>query len=72
MPGRVTVIGALDNLTKGSSGQAMQNANLMLGCDETAGLMLAPLFRDWAAFEIGQRRRLAPAQSRQGTQPQGG
>jgi N-acetyl-gamma-glutamyl-phosphate reductase len=42
--GRVTVIAALDNLTKGSSGQAIQNANLMLGLDETAGLMLAPLF----------------------------
>jgi len=43
-PGRVTVIGVLDNLAKGSSGQAIQNANLMLGEDETAGLMLAPLF----------------------------
>jgi N-acetyl-gamma-glutamyl-phosphate reductase len=42
--GRVTVIATLDNLTKGSSGQAIQNANLMLGLDETAGLMLAPLF----------------------------
>ncbi|MEL7114641.1 MAG: N-acetyl-gamma-glutamyl-phosphate reductase [Pseudomonadota bacterium] len=43
-PGRVTVIAALDNLTKGSSGQAVQNANLMLGLDETAGLMMAPLY----------------------------
>jgi N-acetyl-gamma-glutamyl-phosphate reductase len=43
-PGRVTVIGVLDNLTKGSSGQAVQNANLMLGLEETAGLMMAPLF----------------------------
>lgn len=42
--GRAIVIGALDNLTKGSSGQALQNANLMLGEDETAGLMLAPCF----------------------------
>lgn len=42
--GRATVIAALDNLTKGSSGQALQNANLMLGLDETAGLMLAPVF----------------------------
>lgn len=41
---RAIVIGALDNLTKGSSGQALQNANLMLGEDETAGLMMAPLF----------------------------
>ncbi|TNJ46776.1 N-acetyl-gamma-glutamyl-phosphate reductase [Phaeobacter sp. B1627] len=42
--GRAIVIVALDNLTKGSSGQALQNANLMLGEDETAGLMMAPLF----------------------------
>ncbi|MCA0926913.1 N-acetyl-gamma-glutamyl-phosphate reductase [Ruegeria profundi] len=41
---RAIVIGALDNLTKGSSGQALQNANLMLGEDETTGLMMAPLF----------------------------
>jgi N-acetyl-gamma-glutamyl-phosphate reductase len=43
-PGRAMVFSTLDNLTKGSSGQAIQNANLMLGFDETAGLMLAPLF----------------------------
>jgi len=43
-PGRCMIFSALDNLTKGSSGQAIQNANLMLGLDETAGLMLAPLF----------------------------
>jgi N-acetyl-gamma-glutamyl-phosphate reductase len=42
--GRVIVVAALDNLTKGSSGQALQNANLMLGIDETEGLMMAPLF----------------------------
>jgi N-acetyl-gamma-glutamyl-phosphate reductase len=44
LPGRAIVIGALDNLTKGSSGQALQNANLMLNFDETEGLMLAPVF----------------------------
>jgi N-acetyl-gamma-glutamyl-phosphate reductase len=44
IPGRVTVVAVLDNLTKGSSGQAIQNANLMLGLDETAGLMAAPVF----------------------------
>ncbi|WP_417208352.1 N-acetyl-gamma-glutamyl-phosphate reductase [Antarctobacter sp.] len=43
-PGRALVVAALDNLTKGSSGQALQNANLMLGVDETEGLMLAPCF----------------------------
>jgi N-acetyl-gamma-glutamyl-phosphate reductase len=42
--GRAIVVAVLDNLTKGSSGQALQNANLMLGIDETTGLMLAPLF----------------------------
>ena len=42
--GRAIVIAALDNLTKGSSGQALQNANLMLGIDETEGLMMPPLF----------------------------
>jgi N-acetyl-gamma-glutamyl-phosphate reductase len=42
--GRAIVVVALDNLTKGSSGQAIQNANLMLGLDEAAGLMLAPVF----------------------------
>nr|WP_309501798.1 N-acetyl-gamma-glutamyl-phosphate reductase [uncultured Roseovarius sp.] len=44
IPGRAIVIAVLDNLTKGSSGQALQNANLMLGEEETAGLMLAPVF----------------------------
>ncbi len=43
-PGRAIVISALDNLVKGASGQAVQNANLMLGLDETAGLRAAPLF----------------------------
>ena len=44
VPGRVVVVSVLDNLTKGSSGQAIQNANLMLGLPETEGLMLAPVF----------------------------
>ncbi len=44
VPGRALVVAVLDNLTKGSSGQAIQNANLMLGIDETTGLMLAPVF----------------------------
>jgi N-acetyl-gamma-glutamyl-phosphate reductase len=43
-PGRAVVVAVLDNLTKGSSGQAIQNANLMLGLAETDGLMLAPVF----------------------------
>jgi N-acetyl-gamma-glutamyl-phosphate reductase len=32
------VTSAIDNLTKGASGQALQNANLMFGLDETLGL----------------------------------
>lgn len=44
IPGRAVVVSVLDNLTKGSSGQAIQNANLMLGLPETEGLMLAPIF----------------------------
>ncbi len=43
-PGRAIVFSALDNLTKGSSGQALQNANLMLGMEESEGLNMAPLF----------------------------
>ncbi|QJF50912.1 N-acetyl-gamma-glutamyl-phosphate reductase [Roseobacter ponti] len=44
LPGRTIIVAALDNLTKGSSGQALQNANLMLDIEETEGLMMAPLF----------------------------
>lgn len=32
------VLSAIDNLVKGAAGQAVQNANLMLGIDETVGL----------------------------------
>ena len=44
LTGRATVIATLDNLTKGSAGQAVQNANLMLGEDETTGLMGVPVY----------------------------
>jgi N-acetyl-gamma-glutamyl-phosphate reductase len=44
MPGRAIVIGAIDNLVKGSAGQALQNFNLMFDLDETAGLKQLPLF----------------------------
>lgn len=44
VPGRTTILSTLDNLVKGASGQAIQNANLMLGLPETAGLELAPVF----------------------------
>ena len=36
--GRVVVVSAIDNLGKGAAGQALQNANLILGLDETTGL----------------------------------
>lgn len=32
------ILSAIDNLMKGAAGQALQNANLMLGLDEAAGL----------------------------------
>ena len=42
IPGRVdqtlTVISAIDNLVKGSSGQAVQNMNLIYGWPEELGL----------------------------------
>ncbi len=44
LPGRAIVIGALDNLVKGSAGQALQNFNLMFGLPETTGLEQLPLF----------------------------
>ena len=35
----LVLVGRLDNLGKGASGNAVQCLNLMLGCDETAGLV---------------------------------
>jgi len=42
--GMVIALGAIDNLGKGAAGQAVQNANLMLGFDERMGLDGAPLW----------------------------
>jgi N-acetyl-gamma-glutamyl-phosphate reductase len=42
--GRAIIISTLDNLTKGASGQAVQNMNLMLGFPETTGLEQVALF----------------------------
>lgn len=42
--GRTMIVATLDNLCKGSSGQAIQNANLMLGYDETTALSSVPVF----------------------------
>jgi len=44
LPGRAIVISAIDNLVKGSAGQALQNFNLMYGFPETLGLEQLPLF----------------------------
>lgn len=40
----VIALGAIDNLGKGAAGQAVQNANLMTGQPESAGLEGAPLW----------------------------
>jgi N-acetyl-gamma-glutamyl-phosphate reductase len=40
----VIAMGVVDNLGKGAAGQAVQNANLICGLDETAGLMGTPLW----------------------------
>jgi len=42
--GRAIIVSALDNLTKGASGQAVQNMNVMLGYPETMGLDQVALF----------------------------
>ncbi|MCL6517514.1 N-acetyl-gamma-glutamyl-phosphate reductase [Alicyclobacillus sp.] len=42
--GVLQVFSAIDNLTKGAAGQAIQNFNLMHGLPETAGLALGPVF----------------------------
>ncbi|WP_321391914.1 N-acetyl-gamma-glutamyl-phosphate reductase [Emcibacter sp.] len=44
VPGRAILVVAIDNLVKGSSGQAIQNMNLMFGLTETLSLEQLPLF----------------------------
>lgn len=39
---RLILMSAIDNLVKGAAGQAVQNMNIMLGLDETAGLSAVP------------------------------
>lgn len=41
--GRVIMMGAMDNITKGAAGQAVQNMNLLFGIDEAEGLRLVPM-----------------------------
>lgn len=42
--GLLIVISALDNLVKGAAGAGVQNMNVMMGLDETAGLDLVPVY----------------------------
>lgn len=44
IPGRAIIVVSIDNLVKGSSGQAIQNMNLMFGFDESLSLEQIPLF----------------------------
>jgi N-acetyl-gamma-glutamyl-phosphate reductase len=44
IPGRAILVACIDNLVKGSSGQALQNFNAMFGFDERCGLEALPLF----------------------------
>ena len=44
IPGRAIVISTIDNLVKGSAGQALQNFNVMHGLEETTALEQLPLF----------------------------
>ena len=44
LPGRAIIVSVIDNLVKGSSGQAIQNMNVMYGLDETLGLEQEALF----------------------------
>ena len=39
----LVVLSVIDNLVKGAAGQAVQNMNLMFGCDECLGLMQIPI-----------------------------
>ncbi len=42
--GRAIIIAAIDNLVKGSAGQALQNFNIAFGFNETTALQQLPLF----------------------------
>lgn len=42
--GRLTIVSVIDNLMKGAAGQAVQNANIMYGLDEKAGIDFIPLY----------------------------
>ena len=37
------ILSVIDNLVKGAAGQAIQNMNIMFGCEESCGLNQIPL-----------------------------
>ncbi|MGH0428587.1 N-acetyl-gamma-glutamyl-phosphate reductase [Bacillus hominis] len=41
---RVTVVSVIDNMMKGAAGQAIQNANVLAGLEDTTGLQHMPLY----------------------------
>lgn len=43
-PRHLVIVSALDNLTRGASGQAIQNMNIMFGLDERLGLPVSVLY----------------------------
>jgi N-acetyl-gamma-glutamyl-phosphate reductase len=42
--GRLTIVSVIDNLVKGASGQAIQNANILFGWDQRTGLNEIPVY----------------------------
>ena len=56
--GRAIICSALDNLTKGASGQAVQNMNVMLGYPEMMGLEQIALFPITNVCATGMTRLL--------------
>jgi N-acetyl-gamma-glutamyl-phosphate reductase len=40
--GQLVLMSAIDNLVKGAAGQAVQNMNIMMGLEESAGLKVVP------------------------------
>lgn len=41
---RITVVSVIDNLVKGAAGQAIQNANIMMGYEQQTGLTFVPVY----------------------------
>ncbi len=41
---RITIVSVIDNVVKGAAGQAVQNMNVLMGWEESAGLLFAPVY----------------------------